>query len=353
MVNLLTEKEVDDLVRESMDKVSKPTSVQEIIDRGDILRLKGFKVKPGKVSDSIFEGHEGNPPLDTADGRPIRLMYRTNRISTHDIVRGDVPFKDQVLAFNHNFMRKVAEPAIGTSQFEIPGLAMNSPVIAAENLRTIMVEMVLRAYMARSTTSTSLFVHYQRGEREFCGHNIPEGLVPNVKLPYLMDTPSTKGEHDDSVSPEYLFQHGICTPADYAQVRNSAMESFGRVAQFLLERGVILVDTKTEHGRNRHGLIASQDELYTMDSSRFWLVADYEKAMREERDPASYSKQFPRDMSQGAQGYTPEQQITIAVRYIMGIQNLTGQRFEPDVRDREQRFVEDTNLILDHLMKAA
>ena len=351
MTNLLTEKEIDDLVRESMDNVSKTTTIQEIIDRGDVPRLDGFQVKLGKVSDSIFGGYDSNPSLNTKNGIPIRLMYRTNRISTHDIVRGSIPFKDQVLAFNHNFMRKVAEPAIGTSQFEIPGLAMNSIVIPAENLDTIMVEMVLRAYMAKSTTSTSLFVHYQNGEREFCGHKIPEGLLPNAKLPYLMDTPTTKRKHDDSVRPDYLFENGICTPDEYNQIKNGSMEAFGRVAQFLLERGIILVDTKTEHGKNKNGNIVSQDELYTMDSSRFWLVKDYEAAMKEVRDPVSYSKQFARDMSQGDRGYTLEQRRVIAVRYIMSIQNLTGQGFEPDTRPRERQMIEDTNLILDYLVK--
>ena len=55
-------------------------------------------------------------------------------------------------------------------------------------------------------------------------------------------------------------------------------------------------------------------------------------------------------MSQGSQGYTPEQRRVIAVRYIMSIQNLTGQRFKPDIRPREQQMIEDTNLILDHLL---
>ncbi len=350
MANLLTEKEADDLVREFMDRVNTTTPTQVLIDRGDIPQLRGFKIKPGKVSDSIFGDYQGNPHLATKDGTPLRLLFRTNRISTHDISRGEIPFKDQVLAYNHNFMRKIVEPAIGTSQFETPGLTMNSTVIAAENLDTIMVEMVLRAYMARSTTTTSLYVHYQNGERVFCGHNLGEGWVANMKLPYLMDTPSTKGKSDESVPPKYFFERGICTPEEYAQIRNGVTEAFGRVAQFLASRGVILVDTKTEHGRNQAGQIVSQDELYTMDSSRFWLASDYEAAMREGRDPTSYSKQFARDMSQGARGYTPEQQRVIAIRYIMGIQELTGQRFEPDVRERDQRIVEDTKLILKHLL---
>ena len=350
MANLLTEKEADKLVIEFMDNVNTTTPTQVLIDRGYIPQLKGFEVKPGKVSDSVFGGYQDNPPLDTRHGVPIRLMFRTNRISTHDINRGEVPFKDQVLAYNHNFMRKVAEPAIGTSQFEIPNLAMNSTVIAAENLDTIMVEMVLRAYMARSNTSTSLYVHYQNGERIFCGHKLGEGWVANMKLPYLMDTPSTKGKTDESVPPEYFFEQGICTPEQYVQTRNGAIESFGRASQVLLERGVILVDTKTEHGKNQRGQIVSQDELYNMDSSRFWLADDYEAAMKEGRDPESYSKQHARGMSQGDRVYTPEQQKIIAVRYIIGIQHLTGQRFEPDVRPRDQRIAEDANLALAHLM---
>ena len=39
----------------------------------------------------------------------------------------------------------------------------------------------------------------------------------------------------------------------------------------------------------------------------------------------------------------------IAVRYIMGLQNLTSLAFEPDLRPRDQRIIESANLILDYL----
>ena len=35
-------------------------------------------------------------------------------------------------------------------------------------------EMVVREYMSRSKTTTSLWHAYQRGERRFCGHEVPE-----------------------------------------------------------------------------------------------------------------------------------------------------------------------------------
>lgn len=355
----LFEDEARRLVNEYIAEEGEVSSTQAILDSGEVPRLKGYVVRPGKVSDSIFGGKGSyrkksgevvefeNPSLNTADGIPLRLMVRTARISTHDVNRGEIPFKDQILATNHNYMRRLLAPAIGTSQFDVSGLEDNAVVIAAEDLQQIGFENVLRAYMAKSTTSTSLYVHYMAGKREFCGHQLPEGLVANGPLPYVMDTPSTKSEeHDESVSPQQLFEMKICTPEQYIQIRNSSIYAFGIVNGIFRRVGIIPVDTKTEHGITKDGRIASQDEIWTMDSSRFWLATDYEEQFKafqkgaiKEINPKSYSKQFARDFSEGERGYTPEQRAQIAVRYIMGIQNLLGQRFNPDMRSRDERVI--------------
>jgi hypothetical protein len=47
--------------------------------------------------------------------------------------------------------------------------------------------------------------------------------------------------------------------------------------------------------------------------------------------------------------FSTEQSNEIAVRYIVGLQHLTGKTFEPDLRPRDQRIVESTNLILEAL----
>lgn len=368
------------------------TSTQDILDSGAISRLKGYIVRPGKVSDSIFGGKGSyfdkksgnliefeNPPLVDAYGTPLRIMVRTQRISTHDINRGEIPFKDQILATNHNFMRRLLAPAIGTSQYDVPGLEDNAVVIVAENLdKNVDFENVLRAYMAKSSTSTSLYVHYMNGEREFCGHKLPEGLFPNGPLPYVMDTPSTKSdEHDISVSPEELFKMGVCTPEVYNQLRNSSIYAFGKVDEFFRPKGIIAVDTKTEHGINRKGQIVSQDEIWTMDSSRFWIAEDYNTQVKlflegkeqelveylqktqpgiKEKDyivngkvvptPKSLSKEFARGFSEGEKGYTDEQRKLISLRYIEGIQHLLGKRFKPDLRPRDERVISGLELAL-------
>src|SRR3989344_7329065 len=134
-------------------------------------------------------------------------MVRTDRISTHDINRGEIPFKDQILAVNHHAMRRLTQHVLGTSQFNVNGLSDTSVVIAAENLQTLPIEMVLRAYMAKSTTSTTLYQAWKKGETRFCGHPIGRNLLPNGRLPYVMDTPSTKSdEHDQSVPPTFFFE---------------------------------------------------------------------------------------------------------------------------------------------------
>ena len=231
-------------------------------------------------------------------------------------------------------------------------------VIAAENLTQIGYENVLRAFMAKSSTTTSLYQHFMAGKREYCGHELPGSLVTNGPLPYVMDTPSTKSDkHDISVAPEKLFEMGVCTPSQYQQIRNATIFAFGIVSEHMRQRGLIAVDTKTEHGITYDGRIVSQDEIWTMDSSRFWLADDYAEQMRklkageiEELDPRSYSKEFARGFSKGEEGYTDEQRAKIAVRYIEGWQQLSGKRFEPDMRSREEKVVTGLQTLVDKIV---
>jgi phosphoribosylaminoimidazole-succinocarboxamide synthase len=127
--------------------------------------------------------------------------------------------------------------------------------------------------------------------------------------------------------------------------------AFGVVTQYLAQRGMVLVDTKTEHGINASGQIVSADELYTMDSSRFWRVDKDGALLIRDGKPVSFSKEFARGMvKEKDQQFSDEQANEIAVRYIQGLQHLTGEAFEPDLRPRDQRVIESTNLILDALL---
>ena len=152
---MLSENEIRELVAGSGSRVNEGRPIKQIIEDGDIPRLNGCTILEGKVSDSVFGEN-----LVAGGGKPIRLMFRNNRISTHDVNRGAIPFKDQVLANNHDHMLHLVEHVLGSSQFKVPGLQPSSTVIPSENLKLVMVENVLRMYNAESSTSTSLYQHW-------------------------------------------------------------------------------------------------------------------------------------------------------------------------------------------------
>ena len=118
---MLDEQQIRELVTEYGVTVSQGRPIKQIIEDGDISRLSGAVVIEGKVSDSVFR-----EDLVTKSGQPIRLMFRNNRISTHDVNRGAIPFKDQVLACNHDHMLRLIKDVLGSSQFEVEGLLPSS-----------------------------------------------------------------------------------------------------------------------------------------------------------------------------------------------------------------------------------
>ncbi len=350
---MLDEKEIRGLVAEHGVTVNKGRPIQQLIQDGEIPRLAGCTVLQGKVSDSVFGDN-----LHVQSGTPLRLMFRNNRISTHDVNRGAIPFKDQVLAYNHHHMLGLVKDILGSSQFEVTGLLPSSTVIPAENLQLVMLENVLRLYMAESSTSTSLYQHWLRSKQageavlHYAGHelNVAE-LKANGVLPYLMDTPSTKDKVDRTTDAQFLIEQGVCTQNQYNQIRNSSLMAFGMISQYLTDKGMVLVDTKTEHGINSEGNIVAADELYTMDSSRFWKLDEEGKLLTRDGKPVSFSKEFARGMvTEMDQQFTEEQANEIAIRYIQGLQHLTSESFTPDLRPRDQRIIDSTNMILDALL---
>lgn len=304
------------------------------------------EIYEGKVSTCLY-----GPNIKDHTGRPLRIMIRTPRISTHDKGRGTIPKKGEVLALNHNFMRKSLAKVLPHAQFEDLGIKDNAVVTVSENLRPIMLEFVMRTYNAYTTTDTSLYVHHKKGERVFCGHKLRDDLIPNCVLPNLIDTPSTKEGKDRSMSAKELIEMGICTEAQYDVMNDMGRTSY-RIVEAILEfKDIILADTKIEFGVNHEGQILAMDELYTMDSSRFWPVENWKKALGKEETVLSWSKEFARAFSKGNEPYTDEERALISARYMLGIQELTGEPFIPDPRPFEQKVREELEYILNTYLK--
>jgi phosphoribosylaminoimidazole-succinocarboxamide synthase len=103
-------------------------------------------------------------------------------------------------------------------------------------------------------------------------------------------TPSTKADegHDENISYDQMVE--IVGEDLGSRLRDISLELYKSAAEYALERGIIIADTKFEFGMIDGELILI-DEVLTPDSSRFWPADSYQPGS----SPFSFDKQFVRD----------------------------------------------------------
>ena len=310
----------------------------------EILRAALGRTLERTSLDALGNKYEGKvrDNYTTADGR--RIIVVTDRISAFDRVLGTLPLKGQVL-------NQLAAFWFETTRDVAPNHVISVPdpcVLIARECTPLPVEMVMRAYVT-GVTSTSIWTHYQKGERVFCGHRLPDGLRKNERLPQPILTPSTKaelGDHDVSASREEILAMGRISPRDFDAAAEIAAALFARGQSWCADRGLILVDTKYELGKDRDGNIVVIDEIHTPDSSRFWFADSYADRFASGRDPESFDKEYVRRYLAGI-GFTgdgpipalpDEVRIEASRRYIEAFEKITGRTFAPDLEDPATRI---------------
>jgi phosphoribosylaminoimidazole-succinocarboxamide synthase len=153
-------------------------------------------------------------------------------------------------------------------------------------LKPLPVEAIVRGYLAGSG-----WKEYKKSQ-SVCGIALPAGLEKSQKLPEPLFTPSTKaavGQHDENISFDQLVD--IMGQEKSEKVREISLKLYSSAAEFALQRGIIIADTKFEFGEDENGVIHLIDEALTPDSSRFWPAASYKVG----KNPPSFDKQFIRD----------------------------------------------------------
>jgi phosphoribosylaminoimidazole-succinocarboxamide synthase len=301
--------------------------------------LQGLGPKyKGKVRDC----YTGN------DGR--RVIVVTDRISAFDRSLGVLPLKGQILNRVASFWFEKTKHLVPNHVISVP----DPNVMIVEECTLLPVEMVLRAYLT-GTTSTSIWVHYERGVREFCGHRLPDGLKKHQRLPEVIVTPSTKaaqGDHDVSASREEILKLTGMPAEDFDEAERLARILFQEAERHCRERGLIFVDTKYEFGKTRDGRIIVIDEIHTPDSSRFWIANTYDERYREGQDPESFDKEYLRRFlaAQGFQGegevppIPADVRVESSLRYIAAIETIMGEPFVPNLDPPEERIRKNLGL---------
>ena len=225
------------------------------------------------------------------------LIVTTDRISAFDVVMPTpIPGKGRILNEVTNFwLDKLAHivpnhKSSMTLEQALPDAAEREPVadhaMVVRKLKALPVEAIVRGYLIGSG-----WKDYQTNG-SVCGIALPDGLRMADRLPEAIYTPSTKadvGAHDENIN--YTQTEALLGKELAAQVRDVSLQLYREAADYALERGIIIADTKFEFGLDENDALTLIDEVLTPDSSRFWPVEDYQPGS----SPVSFDKQFVRD----------------------------------------------------------
>ncbi|MBN1629537.1 MAG: phosphoribosylaminoimidazolesuccinocarboxamide synthase [Thermoleophilia bacterium] len=248
---------------------------------------RGFKLlRRGKVRDVYEAGDE------------YLLIVACDRISAFDhVLPTPIPGKGAILTQISNFWFEKSEHIIANHIIDpdpgpewFPELdwyypALDGRTVLVRKTEPLVIEAIVRGYL-----SGSGWKEYRK-HGTVCDLELPTGLVESDKLPEPIFTPSTKAQsgHDENISFETAAD---LVGADIAaQVRDTAIAIYQFAADYALERGIIIADTKFEFGLLESGELIIIDEMLTPDSSRFWPAESYEPGGAQ----ASFDKQYVRD----------------------------------------------------------
>ena len=247
--------------------------------------LPSLPVRRGKVRDIYDLGDK-------------LLLVATDRISAFDwVMPNGIPDKGKILTQLSQFwFEKLGEPHhVITCDNDCFPLAADKRQLAGRAMLVRKTDVVPIECVARGYLSGSGWKEYLR-QGTVCGLNLPAGLRESDRLPGAIFTPATKAVsgHDENISFE-----AVCKAVGEelaAELRRRTLDLYRRGADYAIERGIIIADTKFEWGLVRDVASSERrliliDEVFTPDSSRFWPADEY----RPGRGQPSFDKQFVRD----------------------------------------------------------
>ncbi|MBX2857222.1 MAG: phosphoribosylaminoimidazolesuccinocarboxamide synthase [Cellvibrionaceae bacterium] len=229
---------------------------------------------------------------DVAEDAPLAVMVISDRISAFECIwqgenglRG-VPGKGAALnAISNHWFQLFREQGLADSHIlEIP----HPFVWVVQKAQPVMIEAICRQYI-----TGSMWRAYAKGEREFCGIELPDSLQKDQKLPNLLITPSTKGilqgipgvpaADDVNITRQNIVDNfqafNFRSTQDITLYEKLLGEGFAVITRALDALDQVFVDTKFEFGyvRDKQGQekLIYMDEVGTPDSSRIWDGPSY------------------------------------------------------------------------------
>jgi len=277
-----------------------------------------------------------------------KIIIATDRLSAFDRQITTIPLKGQVLTQLSRFWFDALSDICPNHVLAYP----DPNVLVCRKLKMLPVEMVVRGYLAGST-STSILKMYKAGRREIYGVTFPDNMRDYQVLDRPVITPTTKGDvgtHDEPLSARQIVAENIVEESVWDKVSAYALALFARGQKIAGEKGLILADTKYEFGLLPDGTVVLGDEIHTPDSSRYWIAASYRQRMDAGEPPETLDKDIVRRwVAERCDPYKDEipaipnsVRIATAEAYVGVFERMTGKKLElPDVLVDPKRRIEN------------
>ena len=245
--------------------------------------IPGIPQKSGKVRDVFDLGDK-------------LLMVVTDRISAFDVILPcGVPDKGKVLNQLSLFWLEffgVKNHLITANVDEYPAeLQPYKEDLRGRSMLVKKVKMVEVECIARGDLTGSGWKEYQKSQT-VNGEKLRAGYENASKLDEVLFTPTTKaaiGDHDEAIN--YEQTKSLVGEATAKLLKDATIGLYTKAADYAVQHGIIIADTKFEFGKDADGSLILADEVLTPDSSRFWPQASYKVGA----NPPSLDKQYVRD----------------------------------------------------------
>jgi phosphoribosylaminoimidazole-succinocarboxamide synthase len=145
---------------------------------------------------------------------------------------------------------------------------------------------------------------------------------------------------DEPVTPQDIVSKKYVSQEEWDYISSVSLELFRFGQAEAQKKGLILVDTKYEFGKDEDGKIFLIDELHTPDSSRYWIFDSYEEKFTNNEEPENVDKEFLRLwFNKNCDPYNDETLPDaptelvheLSRRYIYLYQTITGKTFLPTI----------------------
>jgi phosphoribosylaminoimidazole-succinocarboxamide synthase len=265
------------------------------------------------------------------------LFVATDRISAFDYVLATgIPHKGRVLTqislFWFEFLKGIVANHVVTadvSRYPEP-LQKYADELRSRSMLVMRADMFPVECVVRGYISGSAWKEYKTTGR-VCGIDLPKGLRESDRLPQPIFTPATKAVtgHDENISFEEMVR--IVGRELSLQLRDLTLAIYTQAAEYALQKGIIIADTKFEFGHTAQGITLA-DEVLTPDSSRFWPADKYRPGLSQESFDKQYVRDFLEEIHWNKQPPAPALPAEVARRtsekYVEAYRRLTGRELD-------------------------